>query len=46
MTKFSTEPLVSVLVPVYNHAAYVSECLDSIFNEDYETLELIVIDDG
>jgi glycosyltransferase involved in cell wall biosynthesis len=46
MTPMPVEPLVSVLVPVYNHAAYVSECLDSILNEDYGRLELIIIDDG
>lgn len=39
-------PLVSVIVPLYNHAAYVEACLDSIAEETYPRLELVVLDDG
>ncbi|MBM6614271.1 glycosyltransferase [Desemzia sp. RIT804] len=39
-------PLVSVIVPVYNVEAYIEECLDSIIDQTYEKLEIIVIDDG
>ncbi len=39
-------PLVTVIVPCYNHAAYVDSCLGSLLNETYENVELIVIDDG
>ena len=39
------EPLVSVLVPSYNHEKYVIECLESIGNLTYRRLELIVSDD-
>lgn len=39
-------PLVSVLVPCYNHELYIEECLLSILHQDYPNLELIVIDDG
>jgi glycosyltransferase involved in cell wall biosynthesis len=39
------EPLVTVLVPSYNHEKYVVECLDSIKNLRYKRLELIVSDD-
>jgi glycosyltransferase involved in cell wall biosynthesis len=39
-------PLVSVIVPVYNMAAYVEKCLDSILDASCERLELIVVDDG
>src|ERR1039458_8071818 len=46
MTRASTEPLVSVIVPLYNHAAYLEECLNSIRDEDWPRLELLVLDDG
>ncbi|MBP5208269.1 MAG: glycosyltransferase family 2 protein [Clostridia bacterium] len=38
--------LVSVIMPVYNVAAYLSEALDSVVNQSYDNLEIIVIDDG
>lgn len=37
---------VSVIVPVYNVAAYLPQCLDSILGQDHEALEVILIDDG
>ena len=40
------DPLVSVCVPVYNHEKFVEECLQSIINQSYKKIELIVIDDG
>jgi glycosyltransferase involved in cell wall biosynthesis len=39
-------PLVSVVVPCYNHEKYVEECILSIVNQTYKNIELIVIDDG
>lgn len=39
-------PQVSVIVPVYNMAAYVARCLDSICAIDCQRLEIIVVDDG
>ena len=44
-TEGRPEPLVSVLVPSYNHEKYVIECLESIKNLTYRRLELIVSDD-
>ena len=38
--------VISVIVPVYNVSAYLPECLDSILSQDYDKLEVILIDDG
>ncbi|MCC9043476.1 glycosyltransferase [Myroides sp. M-43] len=40
------EPLISVIVPIYNVEDYLGECLDSIINQSYENLEIILINDG
>lgn len=37
---------VSVLVPVYNTKKYLDKCLESIINQTYRNLEIIIIDDG
>lgn len=39
-------PTVSVVVPVYNGAAFIVECLESVIHQTYRDFELIVIDDG
>lgn len=40
------EPLISVIVPVYNVEKYLRECLESIKNQTYKNLEIFLIDDG
>ncbi|MFO7654959.1 MAG: glycosyltransferase family A protein [Candidatus Krumholzibacteriia bacterium] len=40
------QPLVSVVVPTYGHAALVEETLASIFAQEYPAVEVIVVDDG
>jgi len=40
------EPLVSVIVPSYNHETYITQCIESIVNQTYSNFELIVVDDG
>lgn len=40
------KPLISVIVPVFNVAPYLRKCLDSILNQTYENLEIIIINDG
>lgn len=42
----SITPLISVIVPVYNTENFVLETLTSIHNQDYENLEIIVLNDG
>lgn len=42
----SSSPLVSVIVPSYNHDKYISECINSILNQSYKNIQLIVLDDG
>ena len=37
---------ISVIVPVYNVAAYLPQCLESILNQDYGDLQVLLIDDG
>lgn len=39
-------PLVSVIVPVYNVEPYLRRCVDSIINQTYKNLEIILVDDG
>ena len=40
------EPKVTVIVPVYNAEEYLNRCVDSILNQEYEDLELILVNDG
>lgn len=39
-------PLVSVIIPNYNYLRYIDKCLESVFNQDYPNIEVIVVDDG
>lgn len=40
------QPLVSVIVPVYNASGHVARCLESIRKQTYKNLEIIVVNDG
>jgi glycosyltransferase involved in cell wall biosynthesis len=45
-TKCAKQPLVSVIVPVYKVEAYLQTCVDSILEQPYENIEIILVDDG
>lgn len=38
--------LVSIIVPVYNTAAYLDKCIESLLNQSYEKIEIILVNDG
>lgn len=40
------QPLISVVVPIYNGEKYLEECIDSIAKNDYKNIEIIIVDDG
>lgn len=40
------EPLISIVVPVYNVEQYLNECVKSIIDQTYKNIEIILVDDG
>lgn len=38
-------PLVSVIVPIYNSEKYINKCVNSIINQKYQNIEIILIND-
>jgi glycosyltransferase involved in cell wall biosynthesis len=40
------DDLISVIVPVYNAELYLAECIESLINQTYQNIEIILVDDG
>lgn len=43
---WTEEPLISIIVPVYNAQAYLAQCIESICAQTYRNLDIILVDDG
>lgn len=42
----SEQPLISIVVPTYNVEKYIGQCIDSLINQTWNNIEIIIIDDG
>lgn len=40
------EPIISIIIPIYNTKEYLAECLDSVTGQTYKNLDIILVDDG
>ena len=43
---FSPQPAITVIVPVYNGESFLAEALQSIAQQQYQPLDVLVVDDG
>ena len=40
------EEKISIVIPVYNTSKYLSKCLDSVINQSYSNIEIVLVNDG
>ncbi|EAI3195679.1 glycosyltransferase family 2 protein, partial [Campylobacter jejuni] len=46
MQKIISTKTIGVVIPIYNVEKYLKECLDSVINQTYTNLEIILVNDG
>ena len=46
MSKKYDNPLISVIIPIYNVEKYLNRCIESVINQSYRNIEIILVDDG
>lgn len=46
MKKLEYEPIISIIIPVYNVCAYLEKCVKSIIAQTYKKIEIVLVDDG
>ena len=44
--KVDYNPLISVIIPIYNVEKFLPQCIESVINQTYQTLEIILVNDG
>ena len=41
-----SKPIISVIVPIHNVGEYLSQCIESIINQSFKDIEIILVNDG